>query len=187
MLAVLALSLLTGFIGANASPGVFHSREMGLLKSKTDHFLSAPSFAVVGASEDETKFGTIVLKTMLEQGLDAVPVNPYSPFSEGKPCIHSLADLDDPERTSISIVTQPAVTLSILHQAIELGIPAVWLQPGAEDFAVLEFIENTNSTGTTFIHSSAHALARRQDTTPPCGGRRDLDLDTPDLISTLSS
>nr|GAT48176.1 predicted protein [Mycena chlorophos] len=178
MLAVLALSLLTGFAAANASPGVIQSREMSLLKSKTDHFLSAPSFAVVGASEDETKFGTIVLKTMLEQGLDAVPVNP------------SLSDLDDPERTSISIVTQPAVTLSILYQAVELGVPAVWLQPGAEDSAVLEFIENTNNTGTTFIHSSARALARRQDTdtTPTCGGRRrGLDLDTPDLISTLRS
>ncbi|KAJ7216344.1 CoA-binding protein, partial [Mycena pura] len=103
-------------------------------------FLSAPSFAVVGASDDPTKFGTIVLKTMLEKGLDVVPVNPFVPTSQGQPCLHSLADLPDPKHTSISVVTQPHVTLQILKQATELGIPAVWLQPGAEDAAVLDFI-----------------------------------------------
>ncbi|KAF8206032.1 CoA-binding protein, partial [Mycena galopus ATCC 62051] len=103
-------------------------------------FLSAPSFAVVGASDDETKFGTIVFKTMLEQGLDVVPINPFVPESQGVPCLDSLAEIADPARTSISIVTQPSVTLQILREATALGIFAVWLQPGAEDAAVLEFI-----------------------------------------------
>ncbi|KAJ7843192.1 CoA-binding protein, partial [Mycena olivaceomarginata] len=99
-------------------------------------FLSAPSFAVVGASDDETKFGTIVFKTMLEQGLDVVPVNPFVPEPQGVPTLDSLADIADPARTSISVVTHlPYVTLQILRQASALGIFAVWLQPGAEDAA----------------------------------------------------
>ncbi|KAJ7347901.1 CoA-binding protein, partial [Mycena albidolilacea] len=103
-------------------------------------FLSAPSFAVVGASDDETKFGTIVFKTMLEQGMDVVPINPFVVESQGRPCLDSLAEIADPGQTSISVVTQPSVTLKILRQAKDLGIFAVWLQPGAEDDAVLEFI-----------------------------------------------
>ncbi|KAJ7790023.1 CoA binding domain-containing protein [Mycena olivaceomarginata] len=121
--------------------------------SKKELFLSAPSFAVVGASDDETKFGTIVFKTILEQGLDVVPINP------GVPTLDSLADIADPARTSISLhalthIWYSQVTLQILRQASALGIFAVWLQPGAEDAAVLDFIAAANGT-TSYIHSAA--------------------------------
>ena len=74
----------------------------------------------------------------------------------------SLADLTSPQSTSISIVTPPKVspftpdgrlnalltparfsqvTLGILQQAKELGIPALWPQPGAEDAAVVDYIK----------------------------------------------
>ncbi|KAJ3513913.1 hypothetical protein NLJ89_g2687 [Agrocybe chaxingu] len=33
------------------------------------------------------------------------------------------------------------VTLGILQQAKELDVPALWLQPGAEDEAVVEYIK----------------------------------------------
>ncbi|KAF7364591.1 CoA-binding domain-containing protein [Mycena venus] len=162
-----------------------------LHETKTELFLSAPSFAVVGASDDETKFGTIVFKTMLEKGMDVVPINPFVSESQGIPCLHSLAEIADPAQTSISVVTQPAVSLQILQQATALGILAVWLQPGAEDDAVLEFIRNAGATGnstTSFIHSVTPLpdVVRRDNGTgpqvPPCP--RD-GPETPDLISTL--
>jgi len=158
-----------------------------VVESKTELFLSAPSFAVVGASDDETKFGTIVFKTMLEQGLDVVPINPFIAESQGIPCLASLAEIADPARTSISVVTQPSVTLQILRQASALGIFAVWLQPGAEDEAVLDFIANANSGGTSYIHTIVplSGMVRRQNgTVPPCNGPG-RSFDTPDLISTL--
>ncbi|KAJ7474857.1 CoA binding domain-containing protein [Mycena latifolia] len=161
-----------------ASPAV-------LLASKTEMFMSAPSFAVVGASNDETKFGTIVFKEMLEKGLDVAPINPFVPTSQGIPCLQSLADIADPARTSISVVTQPSVTLQILRQAHALGIFSIWLQPGAEDEAVLDFIANVTSagSGTNYIHTAAprHGVVRRNDTIPPCLR----SLDTPDVISAL--
>ncbi|KAJ7201198.1 CoA binding domain-containing protein [Mycena haematopus] len=153
-----------------------------LVESKKDLFLSALSFAVVGASDDEFKFGTIVFKTMLEQGLDVVPINPFVTESQGVPCLDSLAEIADPARTSISVVTQPSVTLQILHQASALGIFAVWLQPGAEDDAVLEFI-NANATGaTTYIHSAAPIHRRDTSLSSPCVAG---DPAAPDVISTL--
>ncbi|KAJ7347766.1 NAD-P-binding protein [Mycena albidolilacea] len=153
-----------------------------LVESKKELFLSAPSFAVVGASDDETKFGTIVFKTMLEQGLDVVPINPFVPESQGVPTLDSLADIADPARTSISVVTQPAVTLQILHQASTLGIFAVWLQPGAEDATVLDFIASANGT-TSYIHSAA-VVGRGPgtETTAPCNI---VNTSAPDVISTL--
>ncbi|KAJ7929599.1 CoA binding domain-containing protein [Mycena leptocephala] len=156
-----------------------------LVDSKKELFLSAPSFAVVGASDDESKFGTIVFKTMLEQGMDVVPINPFASESQGVPCLDSLAEIADPARTSISVVTPPSVTLSILRQASALSIFAVWLQPGAEDAAVLEFIANANAT-TSYIHSTVGGAFRRSNgsagTLGPCITGNP---DAPDLISTL--
>ncbi|KAJ7708225.1 hypothetical protein B0H17DRAFT_917299 [Mycena rosella] len=151
-------------------------------------FLSAPSFAVVGASDDETKFGTIVFKAMLENGMDVTPINPFVTASQGIPCLPSLADIPDPARTSISVVTPPTATLEILRQAHALGVFAVWLQPGAEDTAVLDFIANATAAGsaTSFIHAAPpRPGAVRRQTTGTSGGCLVNDPDFPDVISTL--
>lgn len=39
----------------------------------------------------------------------------------------------------MSIITPPPATLEVLQEAKKLGIPAVWLQPGTFDDAVLKF------------------------------------------------
>lgn len=39
----------------------------------------------------------------------------------------------------MSIITPPKVTLQVLKRAKELGISKLWLQPGAEDKAVLDY------------------------------------------------
>ena len=44
-------------------------------------------------------------------------------------------------RCSLLLLQFPGqVTLGLLQQAMELNIPALWLQPGAEDDAVKNFI-----------------------------------------------
>ncbi|KAJ7058993.1 NAD-P-binding protein [Mycena amicta] len=150
------------------------------VSAKIDLFLAAPSYAVVGASDDASKFGTIVLNTMLEKGMNAVPVNPFVSTSEGISCLNSLADLPDPAHTSVSVITQPSVSLSILQQATALGVPMVWLQPGAQDAAVLAYIASANATGRTdFIYTDTPVSP---DTGGPCSVG---DPDVPDVISTL--
>ncbi|KAI0705035.1 hypothetical protein C8T65DRAFT_741015 [Cerioporus squamosus] len=39
------------------------------------------------------------------------------------------------------IITPPKVTLGILEKARELGVPALWLQPGAEDATVISYVK----------------------------------------------
>ena len=49
----------------------------------------------------------------------------------------SLKQLTSPHETSVSIITPPHVTLDLLDQARELGIPNLWLQPGSFDSQVM--------------------------------------------------
>jgi len=111
------------------------------LEQKRALFLSAPHFAVVGASTNDTKNGSKALKWLVKQNKDVVPVNPNATEIQGLKCIKSLSELRDPAHTSVAIVVPPKTTLDVLKLAKSLGIYAVWIQPGAEDDAVVEFIE----------------------------------------------
>lgn len=107
-------------------------------------FLSAPYFAVVGASKDKSKYGTRVLNWYKDRTLQVTPVHHKEAELEGLETISSIDLLRSPKETSISIVTPPKVTLGILEKAKELAIPALWLQPGAEDEAVLNYIKEND-------------------------------------------
>lgn len=55
------------------------------------------------------------------------------------PAVSSVAQLSSPTETSLSIVTQPHVTLNVLREAKEAGINSVWLQPGSFDEQGLDY------------------------------------------------
>ncbi len=94
-------------------------------------FLSAGSFAVVGASADPAKFGHRCLAAYLRHGRRVFAVNPRGGQVLGQPCYPDLASL--PERPeAVSIVTPPAVTERVMEEVVRLGIRQVWMQPGAE-------------------------------------------------------
>ncbi|KAH9083342.1 NAD(P)-binding protein [Lactarius deliciosus] len=104
------------------------------------YFLSSSRYAVVGASKDQSKFGTKVLRWYLARNLSVIPVHPKESELEGVATVSSLTDLPAPAETSVSIITNAKVTLDLLQQALKLNIPALWLQPGAEDDDVKNFI-----------------------------------------------
>ncbi|KAI9374041.1 CoA binding domain-containing protein [Aspergillus egyptiacus] len=107
-------------------------------------FFSSPRFAVAGASSDARKFGYKILAWYHQHSLPVTPLNPRSPSIELSPShsyqtVASPSGLPSPSQTSLSVVTPPAVTLPLLQEAHSVGVPAVWLQPGTFDDAVLEF------------------------------------------------
>ncbi len=71
------------------------------------------------------------------------PVNPTSATittPDGEyPTVKNLSALLKPTETAVSVITPPVVTLELLKEAKGLGIPAVWLQPGTYDDAVIKF------------------------------------------------
>ncbi|KAF8631783.1 hypothetical protein AX17_004998 [Amanita inopinata Kibby_2008] len=125
-------------------------------------FLSAPFFAVVGASKDQSKYGTKVLKWYKARDYKVTPVHPREAALEELPTLASIADLPHPKETSLSIITPPKVTLSILEQAKQLSIPTLWLQPGAEDSSVIEYIR-THGLSNRVIYGGACILEEGDD------------------------
>lgn len=56
--------------------------------------------------------------------------------------IPSLSQLpSDPTQTALSFITPPGATLAALATARDLGVPAVWFQPGAFDPQCVAFAE----------------------------------------------
>ncbi|KZO95657.1 NAD-P-binding protein [Calocera viscosa TUFC12733] len=104
-------------------------------------FFNAEAFAVVGASTDKSKFGNKVFVWYLDHKKPVTPIHPKEASIEGVDTLKSLSGLPNPATTSISVVTPAKVTLAVLKEAKELGIHAVWIQPGASDEACAEYIK----------------------------------------------
>jgi|SRR6187455_2814461 len=99
-------------------------------------FLAQKRFAVVGASTDRTKFGNKVLRCYVQNGRDAVPVNPKDAVVEGLAAFKSLAEIH-PAPDAVSVITPPKVTEAVVEEAGRLGIRHLWIQPGAESDAAI--------------------------------------------------
>jgi predicted CoA-binding protein len=85
----------------------------------------------------------IVFVWYLTHSLPVTPLNPRVPSITVKKkeysTLSSPSALPNPASTSLSIITPPKATLSVLKEAKEVGIPAVWLQPGTFDEEVLKY------------------------------------------------
>jgi len=134
---------------------------MSLAKIKTT-FMSSSHFAVVGASKDQAKFGTKILKWYQARKKDVIPVHPKEEELEGLATIKSLHELEDPGHTSVSVVTPPKVTLGVLQAAKELNVPAVWCQPGTVDDACEAYIKE-NGMGEKVIFGGPCVLVMGDD------------------------
>ena len=105
--------------------------------SSIERFFEGSSFAVVGASQDRSKYGNKVLRAYLQKGLTVYPVHPTADEVEGLKAYPDLSSL--PEKVDrISIVTPPAVTERVVEEACRLGIRHIWMQPGAESPSAIE-------------------------------------------------
>ena len=94
--------------------------------------------AVVGASNHPEKYGNIIVRNLVGKGYPVLPVNPHETTIEGLPVARSLAEVERPVDIVVMVV-HPPVTLATMQEAARLGFPAVWLQDGSFDDAVLEF------------------------------------------------
>jgi uncharacterized protein len=113
-----------------------HQAESEATNRAIASFLAGRTFAVVGASNDRSKFGNRVLRHYLSRGRRAIPVHPRERIVEGLPAVPSLRELPEPV-DGVSVIVPPAATLSVLDDAHAAGCRRLWLQPGAEDDAVL--------------------------------------------------
>lgn len=97
------------------------------------------SVAVVGATDSPAKFGARIYRNLKSKGFTVYAVNPLRDEVDGDPCWHLLGDLPEAP-TIVDFVIPPRRTLHVLRQCLELGYTNVWIQPGAEDDFVLEYL-----------------------------------------------
>ncbi|KAK9240270.1 CoA-binding protein [Lipomyces kononenkoae] len=106
-------------------------------------FFSARVYAVVGASQDPTKYGNKVLKWYLSHGLPATGINPREVVIYGVQSLSSVSALlnqSGAESISVSVITPPRISEKLLSEINGLGekVNGIWFQPGSFDDATLE-------------------------------------------------
>lgn len=110
------------------------------MDQKIEQFLASAAFGVVGASSNRDKYGNKVLRCYQQNNRPVIPVHPKEKQVEGIDCVSSVADLPNTVG-SISIITPPAVTEKVVEAAAAKGIKNIWMQPGAESPAAVQFCE----------------------------------------------
>ncbi len=96
--------------------------------------------AVVGATDNPSKFGYVIYRDLKRKGFTLFPVNPKRAIVDGDRAFPSLAALPNPP-SIVNIVVPPKITLRILEQCQELGLQNIWLQPGAESPEAMSFLQ----------------------------------------------
>ena len=93
--------------------------------------LGARRVAVVGASADPTKFGAILLQSLISGGYsgEIFPVNPKAERIAGLQCYPSVADIPGSLDLVVIVVPAPAV-LTVIEQAADKGAAGVFVISG---------------------------------------------------------
>ena len=109
----------------------------------TDILRSVKTIAMVGASNDKTKFSYGVLRVLHEIGYEILPVNPNPEVTEIRsvPVYHSLEEIDRP--VDMVDVFRPKEELyGIAEKAIAIGAKVLWGQIGVYDDRAAKLAED---------------------------------------------
>jgi hypothetical protein len=92
--------------------------------------------AIIGASNDRTKFGNKAVRAFHGQGYIVFPVNPRETQIEGLTAFASIREA--PARPDlISVYLPPPVLMKVLPDIAAKGCDELWLNPGTESPEVL--------------------------------------------------
>lgn len=110
------------------------------MQALIDEFVNRKVWAVVGASQDRSKFGYRVFDTLRRAGYTVYPVNPKGGELDGATVYASLADLPETPEV-VDLVVPPAVTEQVVKEMHRLGLSRVWMQPGSESQAAIRYCQ----------------------------------------------
>ena len=104
---------------------------------------SAP-IAVVGATDNESKYGYVIYRDLKRKGYRVMAVNPGRDTVDGDPCYPTVADLPvDP--AIVDLVIPASEGLKVIRQALDIGYDRIWVQPGAESPALLTLLQESGA------------------------------------------
>ena len=92
--------------------------------------------AVIGASSNRGKYGNKALRAFARQGFHVLAINPNEQEVEGHRTYASVLDVPGP--IDMATVYVPGeVGVRVMEDLAKKGISEVWLNPGADDPAVV--------------------------------------------------
>jgi predicted CoA-binding protein len=98
-------------------------------RATIDEVLAQSDLAFVGVSRDPKQFANAVYRHLRDGGRVMHPIHRDAERIEGDPAVPSVADL--PDGVGAIVVMLPADdALEVVRQAIDRGIPRVWLHRG---------------------------------------------------------
>jgi len=110
------------------------------MEGLVQEFVNQRVWVVVGASTDPSKYGNQIFRDLRHAGYTVYGVNPRGGQIENQELYRSLADL--PEKPAVvDMVVPPDVTEQVARQCAELGLTRVWMQPGSESQAAIEYCQ----------------------------------------------
>jgi predicted CoA-binding protein len=121
-------------------------------------FVGRRVWAVVGASQDPSKFGYRVFRNLQQAGYTVFPVNPKGGELLGVQVYRSLAELPQPPEV-VDAVVQPHVTEKVVQEMHDLGLPRVWMQPGSESDVAIAYCREH---GIQVVYDACAMVHRRQ-------------------------
>ena len=121
-------------------------------------FTNRRTWALVGANNNPRKYGNKIYRSLRGAGYKVYPVNNRETTVDGEPAYAALADL--PEKPDVvDVVVPPNQTEQIVRECKALGLTRVWMQPGAESQAAIQYCEEN---GIQVVHDACAMLEKRR-------------------------
>ena len=130
------------------------------MRTPAEILSEARTIAVVGASPRTDRPSHTVMRYLLAQGYEVIPVRPADCDEVlGIPCVHTLAELNRPIDI-VDVFRRSEFTPTHAEEAVSVGAGALWLQLGivsAESRAIAE------AAGIDYVEDLCTAVVHRYE------------------------
>lgn len=105
--------------------------------------LSNKAFAIIGASNDETRMSNYAYKLLKSKGKHVYPVHPTLETLENDPVYKKVSDI--PQNVDVAVFfVNASIGMNALDDVVEKGIQTIWLQPGTLSEELVKKAESLN-------------------------------------------
>jgi predicted CoA-binding protein len=110
-----------------------------------ENMLEKKVWAVVGANQDESKYGNMIYKKLKKRGCEVYAVNPMYDSVDNDPCYKDLTSLPKIPDV-VNMVVSPKRGMPVIEEAAKLGVKNIWLQPGTHSVELMDLVEKLQLT-----------------------------------------
>ena len=99
--------------------------------------------ALVGASNNPTKYGNKILLDLVSKGYNVAPINSKEKTIAGIKSYKNVLDLKE-SPSIINFVVPPSIGFQVTKELVENKFDNFWYQPGAESEKISYFLNENN-------------------------------------------